>query len=236
MTNGFLLVSISALLAAVNGFVFVPAGRQRLTVAFVRKESKEESKVSHADSILSRDFESFLQDSHQDLQDFTNQFQELDETELTIDELIDDNPENDYLDFHEHSRFKNQKKKVQEDNSIQFGMMGSHGKQVMKPSGLTAEEEEECEETFKDFATGDELCWNGDSVEAAEISEGIHEYRTDASKNANADGDAMVSFDGGMMGSHRKPLMDPTKMAEEEEEECKEIFTDFATGDDLCWS
>lgn len=79
------------------------------------------------------------------------------------------------------------------------------------------------------LSQGDELCWNGDSVEAAEISEGIHEYRTDASKNANADGDAMVSFDGGMMGSHRKPLMDPTKMAEEEEEECKEIFTDFAT-------
>jgi hypothetical protein len=38
-----------------------------------------------------------------------------------------------------------------------------------------------------------------------------------------------------MMGSHQKSLKDASKLGKDDDEECQEVYTDFATGDELCW-
>jgi hypothetical protein len=70
------------------------------------------------------------------------------------------------------------------------------------------------------------------SQSARSPSKRVSSYKA-AGDIQNMKKDDKVTF--GMMGSHQKPLKDSSKLEQDDDEECQEVYTDFATGDELCW-
>ena len=122
---------------------------------------------------------------------------------------------------------------------------GSQKAPVVEPTKLHEEGLEDCDTPFVDFATGDELCWVGDE-EYEEVastmmlpSQESQPRRTkvplEVSHKFKFQRVGPVAKSSHKGGSHNKPMMEPTKLSQQQGEECDEPFVDFATGDELCW-
>jgi hypothetical protein len=158
------LTTLFSVVALARGFVPKQHdGKRAHTVTFfvLRKNLQHESKHVSSDAFLWENEESFFDNKYFKLEKET--LREMDEIDSTVQELLDDN-----LDSPEDCPDLRIIKKATiilmkaKRTGISFGMMRSHSKPLKNPARSTETDQEECEETFTDFATGDELCYASD--------------------------------------------------------------------------
>lgn len=105
-----------------------------------------------------------------------------------------------------------------------------------RPSGGGSDGDVDCEETFIDLATGDELCWGvapdhprNVVASTAAPSKQYFKKKTSSTTLAAHDDDDTIYHKGG--NAHFQAMEDPRKL---QDDDCEHTYIDFATGDELC--
>jgi hypothetical protein len=135
---------------------------------------------------------------------------------------------------------KEDNKKQPQQYSYHKGGNARYQNPVVLPSKLSPDEE--CRETMIDFATGDELCWGESPSKQPPKNYNAASQSSLIAKSSNT---AMqyhslskVRDDYHKGGNSHYQAQSPPRLLTGLEDECADEnrFTDFATGDELCWA